>query len=104
MTFWLKSECLPKSHIHQCTEKLSGILPNLRESPEEAVPHSEIRHIERDLSLVQSPDIPHTPVSVILEEANLGDNTHSLDEVLNSLAPFDNQPSRSEISNSFLQN
>ena len=30
--------------------------------------------------------------------------THALDEVLNSLAPFDNEPSRSNTSNSFLQN
>ena len=99
-----KSECLPASHIHACTEKLREILPNLRESLEKAVSHSEIGHIERDLSLLQSPEIPHTLVSVIPEEANSGDNTHTLDEVLNSLEPFDNEPPGSDIYNSFPQN
>ena len=56
---------------------MRDILPNLRESLQEAVSHSEIGHIERDLSLIQSLDIPHTTVSAILEEVNLGHNTRS---------------------------
>ena len=70
----MKSECLPESHVHQCTEKLRDIVPNLREncaSLEDLIPHSEIEHKQRDLNLVQSLDIPDTPASVILEEANL---------------------------------
>ena len=59
--------------------------------------NSEIQSIERDLGIVQSLVIPQTPAIVILEEANLINNTISVDEVLNSDAPFDNEPSRSEV-------
>ena len=107
MKRWMKSECQPESHVHRCNEKLRDIVPNLREnraSLEDPIPHSEIGHTQRDLNLVESLDIPHTPASVILEEANFIYNTLSLDEVLNSLAPFGTEPSRSEISYSLLQN
>ena len=29
MKFWMKRECLPESEVHQCTEKLLDIVPNL---------------------------------------------------------------------------
>ena len=47
--------------------------------------------------------IPQTPASVILKEASLINITVSLEEVLNSAASFENEPSRSEVSNSILQ-
>lgn len=67
------------------------------------IANSEIPHIERDVKIVQSLDIPGTLPSVILEEAYLINNAVSLNEVLNSPAPFDDEPTRSEISNSMLQ-
>lgn len=99
-------DCPPKSNVNRCTEKQRDLLPNLRESEavsEEAIPHSEIVHTDRDLTLVQSLEIPHTPVIIVLKDANLIENAHSLIEVLNSPTPFDNEPSRSEISYSHLQ-
>ena len=55
----MKRECLPIFHKHRCTEKLREILHNPRESLEEAVYHSDIGHIERNLSLLQSLDVLH---------------------------------------------
>ena len=82
------------------------ILPNLRESEagiEDAIPHSEIEHMERELSLVQSLDISRTPVSAILEEANLTHSSQSLNKFLNSSAPFNNETSCTDVPSSLLQ-
>lgn len=106
MTCWMKIGCGLESHIQPCTESLPDVLPNYRETEaaiEEVIPHIEIWHIDRNLSLVQSLEIPYTQVSVTLEEANLMSRSQSLNEVLNFSAPFDNEFSHTDIFNSLLQ-
>ena len=102
---WLKTQCFLESHVQRCTELHRDILIHSFDASDLDTPimNSEIQCIERDLSIVQSLVIPQTLATVILEEANLVKNTVSLEEVLNSAAPFDNESSRSEVSNSILQ-
>ena len=101
-----EKQFLPESHVQRCTESLRDILStsSIHASDLDApILNSEIKTIERDLSIVQSLVIHRTPASVILEKTNLTDKAVSLDEVLNSPTPFYNEPSRSEASNSMLQ-
>ena len=96
---WLKSQCLPELHREWCTELLRDILTTSIYTSDLDAPilNSEVQSIDRDLSTVQSLVIPQTPASVTLEEANLINNTVSLNEVLNSAAQFDSEPSLSEV-------
>ena len=103
---WIKSECLPDSHVLQSTEIIRDITSTPFSSQDlisDPISASEAEHIANDLNLIQSLDTPATPLSKILAEMDVDSNATSLMNILNSPAPFDVEPSRVEVADSTIQ-
>ena len=88
---WMKSHCLPESHIVRCRSILSDLGVN-NATLQDLVSSSNAVHLADDISVVQSLSVPTTPLSQILEAAELTAGTASLMLILNSPAPFDADP------------
>ena len=85
--YWMKSQCLPESHLERGTALLSDLAMQssaTSTSLQTAVSQSETQHIARDVNVIQSLNIPGTPLSEILQEAELNNNAATIMEVLNS--------------------
>ncbi len=109
MKCWMKSQCLPEQHMETCMNEIIDIRgqphsSNLSEiTIEEPISEYEASNIQNDLNAAQLLDIPKTPLSEILDEAESYNNAVSVMTMLNSPAPFDNAPSRQEVADSSLQ-
>ena len=64
---------------------------------------SEAMHVGNDLAVMQSLDVPNAPITSVLENSELINNTESFLDILNAPLPFDKDQKRFQIADSLLQ-
>ena len=106
---WLKISCLPECQCRLSREYLqstaSFIYPTIQSFPRNAVDESTSTHIFNDIRGITSTDysLPNVLVAEVLQDVEeIVDLSESI-ATLNSTAPFDVDPTRTELADSVLQ-
>ncbi len=106
---WIKSQCLHLNQVKGCRSLMRDLSVTANDMNVKHITRSdpinagEIRGLSNDLAVIQAQSVQQTPLSRIVEEIEGIDNAVNLATSLNRLALFDVEPSRSEISDSQLQ-
>ena len=106
---WLKSSCLPESHCTLFREYLqstaSFIYPKIQSFPGNTVDEITLTHIFDDVRGITSSDycLTNAPVVEVLQDVEEIVDLSEFIASLNSTAPFDVDPTRTELADSFLQ-
>ncbi len=108
MKCWIKSQCLPVSHRERCIavmQEITGDSVGMNDQPmaiDNPISQSEANHIAQARNALHLLDTAQTPLSELMNEIETMTDAAELCQMLNSPAPYDNEPTRSEISESML--